>query len=101
MRSENPKSGEGEGARPQDASVTQAIDNLVRRVRELRDELPADKQQIVAVDLECLIAEATSRTPRREYLEIATEGLRQVADPCSKPMLGAVEQVCSRLGIRH
>ena len=82
-----------------DRELSKALHVLADHVRDLRDGLKTDTREIVAVDLDTLIAEATSPAPRREYLAIATQGLRQTEWPAGEPVLEDIERVCSRLGL--
>ncbi len=83
-----------------DAELSDALRQLIAVVTKARDQMPDEQQQIVAVDLGTVIAEANSSYPRRESLRVAGEGLIMATAPVkgmTAPVLAALEAVCSLL----
>lgn len=66
------------------------LKELAEAVANLSEKLPKDVAQELARDLEILISEATSKTPRRKWWQVATDGIIKIAegvDEIGKPVL--------------
>jgi hypothetical protein len=80
------------------------VKELVRRlgdaVVEMSRQLPADKQQEVAQDLNTVVTEASKETPRKTYIKLAGEGLMAMATAAGNvTVTGLVTSLLKHWGI--
>ena len=77
-----------------------ALKELHGAVGEMLKQLPPEKQQETARDLETLAQEAVSPTPRRKWYELSAEGLLEAAKTVGEmagPVVTAVKAVIGLL----
>lgn len=59
------------------------LERLCQQVEQLLPQLPEEKREEAAQDLDSLVKEATKETPRRKWYELSAEGLIEAAKACA------------------
>ncbi|XOF33918.1 MAG: COR domain-containing protein [Candidatus Electrothrix sp. YB6] len=59
------------------------LERLCQQVEQMLPELPEEKREEAAQDLDSLVKEATKETPRRKWYELSAEGLIEAAKACA------------------
>lgn len=59
------------------------LERLCQQVEQMLAELPQEKGEEVAQDLDSLVKEATKETPRKKWYELSAEGLLEAAKTCA------------------
>ena len=77
-----------------DPALGTALKALSTQVAELVKQLPPDKKEAAARDLETLTTEATSKAPRKAWYELSAEGLKDAA----KAVAGMAGPIATAVG---
>ncbi len=76
--------------------LKEMIKNLAKEVAKMSEALPDELAQQATRDLEVLTAEATGMAPRKQWIELSAEGLKQAATnigEIGKPVLELVARI--------
>ena len=67
-----------------DEEVKSLLKQLIQEVNEASKDVPKEKAELMARDVEALSKEVTSSKPRRRWYEISIEGLKETAEAVGK-----------------
>ncbi len=81
----------------QTSQVKPLLETLQKEVTTLLDQLPEEKKQAVAEDLELLTKTATSTQPNRKWYSVSAEGLLE-ASKFTKEFSGNIAGTLASLG---
>ncbi|XCN72813.1 MAG: COR domain-containing protein [Candidatus Electrothrix aestuarii] len=59
------------------------LEELCQQVEQMLPQLPEEKREEAAQDLDSLVKEATKESPRRKWYELSAEGLIEAAKACA------------------
>ncbi|MCI5121980.1 MAG: hypothetical protein D3908_12470 [Candidatus Electrothrix sp. AUS4] len=76
------------------------LKRLCQQVEQMLPQLPEEKKEEVAQDLESLVKEATKDAPRKKWYELSAEGLIEAAKACAgmaAPVTATVKSILALL----
>jgi hypothetical protein len=76
------------------------LERLCQQVEQLLPQLPEEKREEAAQDLDSLVKEATKETPRKKWYELSAEGLLEAAKTCAgmaTPVTATIKSILALL----
>ncbi|MEO8578582.1 MAG: hypothetical protein ABI556_17860 [Gemmatimonadales bacterium] len=88
------------GSSNANADLKAELETLTNQIATMVKQLPVEQAEVVSKDLEVLVNEATSPTPRRKWWELSAEGLKEAAKTLgdiATPVLATIAKVVAFL----